>query len=265
MKRIFSLGLLASVFVSVVAHAGAPITNSQKSLMGEQASLGLGYSAHEGQSGYYLDLRWQFNDYAEISFGVDSYLNAKTYDVTKFPGAFPNVDAIGVEEFRDTFGDGMFRPRHNTYSFNTTLRYPFPLTRQTMFAPYIELGASKMSTKDVVFTEQKSTGSTGTGTGTGTGTSVKVLTLSFQDLDSFRAGAGFQLGFGDAHRWSLGAVGYSKNDDWSELDLEDDQVGAAIRYEYRPAKQLGIVARLETVDQFGDPWLSLGVNWVFSN
>jgi hypothetical protein len=238
MKRTLLAGLLATL--SINAFNVNADTLPQSNVMGNNAAIGLGFSSNEGESGYYADLHWQFNKYADISIGVNSYLNGQRFESETLLGA----DAA-------LFTPESFRPRHNLYQFSTTFRYPFVLSNDTILAPYAELGISKLSTKTLVFVENVES-------------EPLVERKSFGDLDSFKFGVGIQMAFNGAHKLTLGAIGYSNDEDFTQLSVDDNEIGGTLRYEYRPGDTLGYILRLDTVDQFGGALFNIGVSWNFN-
>ncbi len=255
MKRIL-VSTLAScaMFASSASLASdeGRATETQPNLMGSHVSLGVGAAAHEGQTGYYIDLGWQFNDYAKVQFLTDSFLNKTTYNAKSI---LPDFD-------ESTYGDGNFRPRHNNYTLSFTARYPYQLSASTIMAPYVEFGFNQMSTKDVEFSPL-SASSSGSSDSSNSGSSIiPPVKLDFEDVGSIKFGVGFQFAFSDVHQWTIGAIGYSTDESWSDIELSDDQVGGTLRYEYRPSA-IGFVFKADSVDQFGDPLIHIGMNWAF--
>lgn len=238
MKRTLLAGLLATLSISSFT-ANADVL-PQSNIMGNNAAIGLGFSSNEGKSGYYADLRWQFNKYADISIGIDSYLNGQRFDSEPLLG----TDAA-------LFTPESFRPRHNLYHLSTTFRYPFVLSSDTIIAPYAELGISKLSTKTLVFIEDVQQ-------------DPIIKRMTFGDLDSFKFGVGIQMAFNGAHKLTLGAIGYSNDEDFTQLSVDDNEIGGTLRYEYRPGDTLGYILRLDTVDQFGGALFNVGVSWNFN-
>lgn len=246
MKRIF---LTAALIASAVSGNAFGDELPQQTIMGNNASIDLAYSAHEGESGYYLALDWQMNKYAAVSVGVDSFLNGQVFNI---------VETLDPDFETEMYGDGYFRPRQNTYTFELHLRYPFVFSEDTIIAPYLSLGASRMSTKALVFKP------VGSESGNTVGNDTPDKRYNFEDFGAFKAGTGVQLAFSDAHKFSLGAISYLNDDNWSELVIDDNQTGVAVKYEYRPNRALGYTFEVDSVDQFGKPVLRVGINWVFN-
>ena len=258
MKRTLLNGALALTFALSTSASVMADELSHERTMGNNASLSAGLSAHEGETGYYINLGWQVNKYFAVGFDVNSFLNSQTYNV---------VTDLGDTDFNTAlYGDGDFRPRHNTYGLSATLRYPFAMSDATVMAPYIELGYAKMSTKDVVIEHLDGTFSSGSDSGSGSSGSSDAPdeVYSFEDINALRASAGLQFSFDDTHRLVLGGLAYSSDENWSELGLEDDQVGAVVEYGYFPTERLSYHVSFESVDQFGDPVFNMGLSWIFN-
>jgi hypothetical protein len=258
--------LLSSVVVSIMASTSALASElPHQNTMGNRAEFSGGFSSNEGESGYFANLRWQFNKYAEVGVGVRSYLNQSRFDVNQFSGDISFVDPdTPLSDFRPQ----SFRPRHNTYSFDTTFRYPFVLSEGTVVAPYVKAGLSSLNTKDIEFKDTNSTGgnsdsSDGGGTGNSEDSDVAGV-LSFESLDSLVFGAGVQMSFSDNHRLTLGAIAYSNDEDFTDIKIDDSQVGALLSYEYRPSRALGYSISFEGKDQLGGSVMNIGVSWVFN-
>jgi hypothetical protein len=254
MKRNFLRSVLAaSLFSSLLlSHHATSDELPQPTIMGNNASIDLAYSAHEGESGYYLALDWQINKYAGFTVSVDSFLNGNVFNVID--------DKLDADFDTETYGDGDFRPRQNTYTFDLALRYPFVLSKETIMAPYFSAGVARMSTKKLSF----STLGSGSGGTDETNNEDIDKTYSFDDLTAFKVSVGLQFAFDDTHKIAFGALSYINDDNWSDLVLEDNQTGASFKYEYRPNRALGYRLGIDSVDQFGNPVFRLGVNWVFN-
>jgi hypothetical protein len=254
MKRNFlPRALVASLFSSLLlSHQAISDELPQSTIMGSNASIDVAYSAHEGESGYYLALDWQMNKYAGVTVSVDSFLNGNVFNVLE--------DNLDADFDKDIYGDGDFRPRQNTYTFELALRYPFVLSKETTMAPYFSAGVARMSTKKLSFSPLGS-GASGTDN---TNNENTDKTYSFDDLTAFKVSVGVQFAFNDTHKIAFGALSYINDDNWSDLVLEDNQTGASLKYEYRPNRALGYRLAVDSVDQFGSPVFRLGVNWVFN-
>lgn len=207
-----------------------------------------GLSSHEGETGYYVNGQWNITQYAVLGLGADSYVRRSDFSVGDF---FPDSD----------FADNLFRPRHTTYSLYGTLRYPFELSSDSQIAPFVTFGFNQMSTEDVEIGE--SDNSVEGDDNANSGNSDAELVLSFTDMDAFSIRIGAQWQINQRHLLSIGAVGYSLDDDWSELTLEDQHEGGFVSYRYQYSPLIGFTAGIDTVDIFGDANARFGLSFSF--
>lgn len=214
------------------------------------AVITVGMASQESQTGYFVSGAWQINDYVEFGLGVNSYLNNDRFEASDFlPADFD------LSEYEDT----EFRPRHNDIQFGVTFRHPLNITDHITVSPYLEIGSSRLSTKKIKLT------TSGSATSTTTSNTASTKIISFDDISSFHLGSGLQVTFGQEHEVRFGVRGYTTDDDWEALTIEEEQRTAYLRYEYRPYKSpFGFVFGAQNADQFGDPSYRIGVSWAFN-
>jgi hypothetical protein len=244
MKIIFIVeAVLASIF-------SLSIQASEIGIMDNTASANFNYSAHEGEAGYSLDIHWQMNKHLEVTAGVDSYLSNESYSTASI--------FLETSKNPEDYSPERFRPRHNDYSFGVTLRYPIAFANKVVLSPYLNLGINKLSTKALIFEPVSSSGGE-------TSSTLSDIPIRFSDLDAFKVGAGVQIAIDDIHGLRVGLIGYSNDQDWDELDIEKDERGGYLRYEYRPSNnRFGFVTSISSVDQFGSPSFKVGLSWAFN-
>jgi|AntDeeMinimDraft_5_1070356.scaffolds.fasta_scaffold03776_2 hypothetical protein len=254
MKGIFySSVLLSALFI-------APLAANAQGMEAGDASLSAGANINEGGAGYHLGLNWQFSKFAAFHGGVSSNLNADRYPMEQFIAE----SELGEDLTYNDYKPNDFRPRHNSYELKFTLRYPVDLSRDVFMAPYAEAGMVSMSTKSVEFTESNRTNNGGGSNDGSNQSDSNTLTAHFDSINAFRFGVGAQFNFKNEHILTAGVVGYSISHDWDNSAVPDSQQGVFAQYEYRLDPRFGLVFGYESIDQFGNPFLRAGFNWIFN-
>lgn len=239
--------LLSATSMAAVANELSP------SLTESGFGLSAGYFSQSGANGYFVGSEWQLSPYVQLSVNANSRLNSKRYDVE---------DVVTDSEYESLIEKGYeqptsFTPRHTSIGVKMTLRYPIELSGWSV-APFVDAETLQFRTKSVELL--KAGGSTSDNGDSNS--SNKVADLHFERFNALAFGVGIHAEVG-AHHWILGYHGYSTDESWSEVSLEDDQTGAWLRYDYFVTPQIAVRTKVDTVDIFGDPSLELGFHYHF--
>jgi hypothetical protein len=245
-KKISKKLLVASSVLMAIVSTGTLADVWQNKTAGEKASIEGGLFLLEGDTGYKLGVNWQPNKYVNTSIGVHSYLNSNTFD----------SETLLLDQ-AENYTPEKFSPRHNEYFADIQLSYPYELNKGFALSPYILFGIHQVKTKDIVFTMVDDSGDA-----TDT-TKNNKKTFSFEGLRSTKFGLGLWLSFDNKHRFDIGGVGYSNDKDWGNFAIDDNEKGLSLSYSYYPIKEVGYKVKADSVNQFGEPYITMSVEWVF--